>query len=393
METVKVRIHAFDTLRTVMVLLGLVIHASNFYNSNLFNDLFFVNDPANHSFVFNILTDLIHTFRMPIFYALSGFFTALLFFQRGMSQMIHNRLHRLVYPFVVGMVTILPFYIYAINFYLATAHHDPNRATSAFFAFGNFKWSDLTTAHLWFLYYLILFCAAATIIAYGINRWFPAFSKRSEVCFHKIFRSETAPLIFAIPTLACLFWMQTFDIKAIYSFAINFRFFVTYSIFFLFGWLCYCVRDDMSRFENFSRTYLCWGIGLFLLRWICLYFYRSFEKTSDEKLVMTFVLAVLLSITIWLLLFGIIGFFLKYLNQPSAVARYLADGSYWIYLVHIPIVLILQAILLEYDIASAWKFLIVLITTFLITVVTYNYLVRNTFIGKFLNGHKYPRPF
>ena len=43
----------------------------------------------------------INTFRMPTFYMLSGFFTALLVSRRGLDGMIHNRYMRLFLPFVV----------------------------------------------------------------------------------------------------------------------------------------------------------------------------------------------------------------------------------------------------------------------------------------------------
>jgi hypothetical protein len=44
----------------------------------------------------------------------------------------------------------------------------------------------------------------------------------------------------------------------------------------------------------------------------------------------------------------------------------------------------------DWEIPAFAKFMIVLLVTSLICLVTYHYLVRSTFIGKFLNGRKYP---
>jgi hypothetical protein len=43
----------------------------------------------------------------------------------------------------------------------------------------------------------------------------------------------------------------------------------------------------------------------------------------------------------------------------------------------------------DWEIPAFAKFMIVLLVTSLICLVTYHYLVRSTFIGKFLNGRKY----
>jgi peptidoglycan/LPS O-acetylase OafA/YrhL len=58
---------------------------------------------------------------------------------------------------------------------------------------------------------------------------------------------------------------------------------------------------------------------------------------------------VLLAFNTWFFTFGIIGFFLKFFNRPSRISRYLSDGSYWIYLIHMPMVIYFQSLLLAYN--------------------------------------------
>ena len=71
--------------------------------------------------------------------------------------------------------------------------------------------------------------------------------------------------------------------------------------------------------------------------------------------------------------------------------RYIADASYWLYLIHMPIVLVLQ--ILVSQLAWPWwiKFPMILAIGFPIMFASYHYLVRSTFIGAVLNGRRYPR--
>ena len=49
----------------------------------------------------------------------------------------------------------------------------------------------------------------------------------------------------------------------------------------------------------------------------------------------------------WLMLFGIWGVLARYVRKESRVLRYLADASFWIYLVHIPFLVALQSSLAD----------------------------------------------
>jgi len=100
---------------------------------------------------------------------------------------------------------------------------------------------------------------------------------------------------------------------------------------------------------------------------------------------------VLSSLIVWLLIFGITGLFIRYASNHSMTMRYISDASYWVYLVHLPLTAFIPSLLLNWEVPSTIKFLTVLICTATICFVTYHYLVRATFIGKFLNGRKYER--
>jgi hypothetical protein len=61
------------------------------------------------------------------------------------------------------------------------------------------------------------------------------------------------------------------------------------------------------------------------------------------------------------------------------------------YLVHFPIVMLLQAWMLRWPLHWSIKLSMVLAITSVLLFTSYHYLVRSTFMGVFLNGRKYPR--
>ena len=50
----------------------------------------------------------VHGFRMPVFFLLSGFFTAMLWRWRGHRSLLSHRLRRVALPLAIGLVTLVP---------------------------------------------------------------------------------------------------------------------------------------------------------------------------------------------------------------------------------------------------------------------------------------------
>ena len=50
----------------------------------------------------------LHGFRMPLFFLMSGYFSAMLWRRRGLGALVRHRLRRVAVPLAIGMVTIVP---------------------------------------------------------------------------------------------------------------------------------------------------------------------------------------------------------------------------------------------------------------------------------------------
>src|SRR5262245_53346339 len=93
----------FDALRAVAMLLGILLHAA----LSFFPSLWVVADSRQLP-ALGTLVSAIHGFRMPLFFVLSGFFSAMLLRQRGLKALIKHRFFRVFLPLLAGMVTIIP---------------------------------------------------------------------------------------------------------------------------------------------------------------------------------------------------------------------------------------------------------------------------------------------
>ncbi len=118
---------------------------------------------------------------------------------------------------------------------------------------------------------------------------------------------------------------------------------------------------------------------------------RGLSESRDSQAFAVVLRAVIGGGGVWLLVFGLTGLFLRHLDRQLPVVRYVADSSYWVYLVHLPCCIWISGLLAGLAWSPWLKILVVLGGTTMISFATYDLLVRSSFIGEVLNGRRYPR--
>lgn len=93
----------------------------------------------------------------------------------------------------------------------------------------------------------------------------------------------------------------------------------------------------------------------------------------------------------WLMVLGLMGLFERLLNRERPWVRYVSDSSYWLYLLHLPLILGGQALLRTVQLPALAKLALLIVVTTAILLATYRYGVRYTWIGRLLNGRRTPR--
>jgi peptidoglycan/LPS O-acetylase OafA/YrhL len=156
-----------------------------------------------------------------------------------------------------------------------------------------------------------------------------------------------------------------------------------YAVPFFFGWLLYQARDLMDVLNR--RGWLYGSLGLVLcITYVVLLL--SLSRTGATFHLFRAVLA----LAMWCLIFGITGLFLRYFSGHNPLWRYLCDSSYFIYLAHLPVILLLQLVTFNVPLPAVIMAPVVLIVTTIVLLPVYAYAVRPTFVGALLNGRRYP---
>lgn len=195
------------------------------------------------------------------------------------------------------------------------------------------------------------------------------------------------PALFSLVTLLMLFPMQEWTFDTSDSFLPPLRILVAYGVFFLFGWLLYHKRGLLPAFSHRA-----WGNVIVGFVFFGLYVFCAGQALTKGPTVRLHILALgSLAAATWCFIYAFLGLFLRYLEKPIPIARYMADASYWIYLAHLPCTIVFPALLGNLPIPTFVKFSVVLGSTTLFTIMTYHYWVRATAIGAALNGRRYPR--
>ena len=94
------------------------------------------------------------------------------------------------------------------------------------------------------------------------------------------------------------------------------------------------------------------------------------------------------SVYVWLLTFGSMGMFAALFSSSSKTMRYISDSSYWLYLAHLPLVLVIQFLVKDWAVPVWPKFIGLLVVTVALLLLSYHWLIRYTLVGTMLNGKK-----
>jgi len=373
------RIHALDSLRAIMMLLGILLHTALTYSS--FNhDGWPIHSPDDNHLFFDWLFGIIHIFRMPIFFIVSGYFASFLFYDRSPMQMIKNRFKRIFLPFIIFILLLTPIATIAIKYSKAIFNNNYIIHTSIIEVFGSIKpfmFIPFSTMHLWFLYYLMLFSIISFVVAVLL--------KKQTVVTDNIIKLYNYTLtswflkigIYSILTFLILFVSNNTWISASTSFTPDIGTFIFYFLFYVFGWILFKTNKLTLYFNTGYISYTVSATICFTISFI----YNDYISETWLMLIN--------SLLTWLFIFGIISLFLRYMNSYNFYMRYLLDASYWVYLIHLPLTMLLPGMIHYFNIPVFFKSIMVVLLTFFISLVSYQFIVRKTSISTLLNGKKH----
>jgi glucan biosynthesis protein C len=310
---------------------------------------------------------------MPVFFLIAGFFGAFLFYDKSPEQMLKNRFKRIFLPFLIFLIVLNPFIMYAFKYCAAVFEGQIPIPLGEHFSS---LWSYIPFGlfHLWFLYYLYII----SLLVYLFSKLTKRISVFSiDNFFGRTFKNPTYRLLMLTTisfVILFLFGAKSFETSI--SWLPNLGILTYFLAFYITGWLLYRKKELVNTLKEFDITITTIGIIVFVVK----IFYGSQMNLTT--------LQFLNSITTCSLTVGIIGLFLRFADSPNDKITYIVNSAYWVYLIHFFIAILLSGLINDLAVSVYMKFILVLSITTIISLTSYHFFVRKTFIGSFLNGKK-----
>ncbi|MFW2381171.1 MAG: acyltransferase family protein [Acidimicrobiales bacterium] len=489
----SVRRHDLDALRGFAMVLGIALHAS----MSFFTGFWVVQDvTADDDSYFDEFFHAVHGFRMPLFFLLSGFFTAMLWRRRGLGELLIQRLKRIALPLAIGLVTIVPAVNWSIDWAIDNGVEDyidesgdiwaavfvgngpaveellvrgvdvnaPNPSeggdrplhVAAFVGdvdmvelllangadpnlrapgglpveyavfvgsdpvaqrlvdagsvdprAGGEEWEELSywaegeaeaeraeakfglaswltsLHHLWFLWFLLWLVAGFAVIAFTLDRvrWISA-----------AVRSWSPLLMWALVPIAVVPQLRMGNGGDIPVFGPDtstgwlpiWHVLGYYAVFFAFGSFLFGQKDRNGEplVGSLGRW---WPVLLPLAFFVVLPVGLHLTFGTDTAWPLVSMVQVGYA---WLAIVALLGLFRALLGVERRGVRYLSDSAYWLYLAHLPIVVIAQSWIRHWDLPATVKFLGLTTAVTIVLLMSYQLFVRYTALGTLLNGKR-----
>ncbi|MBC8506627.1 MAG: acyltransferase [Anaerolineales bacterium] len=344
------RIHFFDNLRTAIIALVILFHAGAVYESSGITASFWIVDDPTTNNISGILNLIFDTFMMPSMFFVAGYFASLSLSKNHGFAYLKNKFQRLMVPWLISITILMPIY----KFIFLASRGLTQEHWTQYFHFSN---GLISQSWLWFL--PILFA------------------------FHLLF-VVISKLNLRLPRLS--FWgaiWASFMIGVVYSFSLD--------IFNLDGWtktifldfqnerlltyfLVFLIGAKSDRLKVFERKPANKKLYVFAnaTAWIPLNLYIYFliyPLIRPGRFIFSGIIDKLFYwfsfyLSLLCMMYVMIETFRLYLNKSGKLWQELNRNSYYVYIIHVAILGGIAYLMLNAQIPSLLKYLILALSTF-----------------------------
>lgn len=389
MHTSSERLHGLDAVRGFALLLGLALHGSM---SWLPGAQYFWIASDTPSTALGVGFHVIHLFRMTLFFLLAGFFARFALERLGTKAFARDRFRRIVMPLLTFWPIVMGGIVLALVWgaMLANGGEMPKDTPPG----PSFMPDDFPLTHLWFLYVLTLFYVAALVLRdvttrLDRNGTFVALLDRAA----RIGFGPLAPLLLGAPVAVALSfqagWIPWFGIPTPdHSLYPNVAALTGYGAAFGAGWWLQRRRELLDGLQRRWPLSLAFALACTVAGLATLGLQPNFTPSTGSP--GDVLHAMCFGVASWGWSLALLGLALRFLSNHSPARRYLADASYWMYLMHVPLVIGLQVAFSQIDWPWFVEYPLLLAALLAVLLSSYELVVRHTWIGATLNGRKIP---
>lgn len=366
------RRYDIDWLRNLGILLLFPFHTARIFD--IWEPFYVKNDAASWGLSWFIA--LTSYWFVPLLFWLAGSASWYALRRRSDKQYIRERFSRLFVPFVAGTLLIVPPQGY---FALKARGGEPGDYLG--FLLDYFPdFSDLsgytgsfTPAHLWFILYLFVFA----LVALPLFRWLVQHQDSVPV-------RNAARLLSRFPVFVALFIPLTALLALPAPGGQNpFYYFFIYAT----GFLA-CMHPNFADMLAKYRLHALLALLITVPGW--LWMQVRYHGAADFSAI-DILLASLRTFNVWLTLIVIIGYGSRLLNFRHRWLDYANEAAFPIYVIHQTVIVAIGYYVVQFEWNPYGKFVVILISSFSVSCLLYEFVIRRIAVLRWLFGIKRSR--
>ncbi|WP_161600754.1 acyltransferase family protein [Teichococcus oryzae] len=368
------RLHYLDNLRAFLMLLGVPYHAALAYS--VLHGWMVVSENEK-SVLLSWASQFSHTFRMPAFFLIAGFFAALLLRRKGALPWWRNRMLRIGVPMITAALLLNPLMMLAMALDRggAAGAEGVGEAFWALFSVPGEPW----VAHLWFLFDLLIYCSLLALAWRFIDHVRARRVIEGAEAFAGRFRLGYW-LLLPIAGCASLGAVMAFVVLDINSTAYGMLVLARtagHAPAFLFGALLACYPQWLQRFTTIHWP--SWVLAFALAVTLCL------VQSQDQDLprAMKYFLMPLVGIMMSHVLMSAMR---KWLDWETPLTRGAVDGAFTIYLFHQVFIVFGVLLLRDTGLPALVQFTLLTIGSLLLSLGVHLVIRRHPLLLMLFNG-------
>jgi glucans biosynthesis protein C len=308
---------------------------------------------------------LVRSCVMPIFFWLSGYFARAIYEHGGAHGFVRHRVVRIAVPLAVGLVPCS----FAADALWDWGREVGGRAEVA----ANVPKLEgsgmlITLGHLWYLYYLLAMSAGALAVV--------AIARRVRFAPGP----DAMVAVVTCIVVGLLLHGGALQLDTPLGFAIDQWVTLFYGVFFAWGWVIHAHPEELERYAAGA-----WGFvatAVLLIAVVAPTLLASTDPANTEALPAYAIVASGASNVA--LVAAVLGLCLRYARRDHRVVRLTSEASYWTYVAHFPLVVMLQIVLADVALPGALKFVAMVAAAAVACLTTYELMIRRTALRRVL---------
>ena len=353
------RVYSFDWLRIIACAIVILIHCIH-----MFGELYQAKASLNLSTGGAYAVSFATYWCMDLFFLVAGASTWLALRKKTARQFIHERFKRLLWPLVIGFILLVPFQAYFEQISNGTYRGTlgdfyPFLLGSILFQ-GKISWIFANVHHLWFLSYLFVFSLIALPLCLYLR------GPQGRAWIEHLARFSEQPGGILLPILPVL--VIQLALRGLFPAYCSIADALCWLCFYIDGYILFASPRLSHNLQQQGKQ--AWAMALsgllffiFLDRVGLLHTYMYTPDYSFGCLLFQSVVC----FTLWACLLITLNLGHTYLNKNAPFLKYGSTTSFWWYMLHFPIVILIAYGILPLHLSAPITYSIMVVCAFTIT--------------------------